>query len=163
MLIEKQKFLNPWAWLVVIAGLGFFSWAFISQVFYAKTIGNNPAPSFLLGFSALVFLCLVIFFVITFLEVRVDQNTIYLRYYPFVMRKYSFDDIKSLELVKYNPLRDFGGWGIRVNGRETAYTMGGHYGIKIELMVGGSILIGVKDRLKYKPLINYQYGNNQKI
>jgi hypothetical protein len=51
-------------------------------------------------------------------------------------------DIANLEVKEFAPLRDFGGYGIRFNGRTTAYYMRGNRGVKLVLANGKEYLIG---------------------
>jgi hypothetical protein len=51
-------------------------------------------------------------------------------------------DIANLEVKEFAPLRDFGGYGIRFNGRTTAYYMRGNRGVKLALVNGREYLIG---------------------
>ena len=43
---------------------------------------------------------------------------------------------------RYDPVRDYGGYGIRTTRHGTAYIAGGNRGVRLELAKGGTILIG---------------------
>ncbi|MEO7145824.1 MAG: hypothetical protein ABI165_20205 [Bryobacteraceae bacterium] len=51
-------------------------------------------------------------------------------------------EIKSVKTVTYDPVRDCGGYGIRMTSQGKAYTAGGTRGVRIELAGGGTVLIG---------------------
>ncbi len=63
----------------------------------------------------------------------------YYRYRPFInkTRHLSFEEIESITLEKINPLRDFGGWGLRYSKKHgKAYTTQGNHVIRIRLKTG---------------------------
>jgi hypothetical protein len=51
-------------------------------------------------------------------------------------------DITGLEIHEYQPLKDFGGYGIRVNREMWAYYLRGNRGVKITRTRGKTVLIG---------------------
>jgi len=51
-------------------------------------------------------------------------------------------DIASAEIMQFAPLGDFGGYGIRYNGKMTAYYLRGSRGVKITTQKGKKYLIG---------------------
>lgn len=57
-------------------------------------------------------------------------------------RRIPLGKIKSAETVTYDPVRDWGGYGIRITRRGTAYIAGGNRGVRLELVKGGAILVG---------------------
>jgi hypothetical protein len=50
-----------------------------------------------------------------------------------------WEDIESLELKRINPLREFGGWGLRYGKLGTAYTTRGRYILHIVQKTGKPI------------------------
>lgn len=57
-------------------------------------------------------------------------------------RRVAFDEILSLEVVRYRPIRDFGGWGIRGSGRNRAWTARGDQAVLLHLTDGRRLHIG---------------------
>jgi hypothetical protein len=57
-------------------------------------------------------------------------------------RRIALSDIKSVEVVKFDPVRDYGGYGIRTTRQGTAYIAGGSDGVRLELASGATVLIG---------------------
>jgi hypothetical protein len=51
-------------------------------------------------------------------------------------------EIASVELLEFSPIKDFGGYGIRFNGKMYAYYLRGNRGVKITLDHGLKYLIG---------------------
>jgi len=51
-------------------------------------------------------------------------------------------DITGMTVHEFQPLKDFGGYGIRINREMTAYYLRGNRGIKITKTKGKAVLIG---------------------
>lgn len=60
----------------------------------------------------------------------------------FPVLKLKMQDIKTVEILEFSPLRDFGGWGIRMNKGMTAYFLAGHTGVVLTTVTGKKVLIG---------------------
>ena len=57
-------------------------------------------------------------------------------------RRIPLGEIKSARTVTYDPVRDYGGYGVRTTRRVKAYIAGSHRGVRLELVKGGALLIG---------------------
>jgi hypothetical protein len=57
-------------------------------------------------------------------------------------RRIPLSEIKSAKTITYDPVRDYGGLGIRTTPRGKAYIAGGNRGVRLELVKGGAILVG---------------------
>ncbi len=67
------------------------------------------------------------------LKIRIDSNSLSYSYFPFIKtRTYHFEEIESMELIEYNGLMDYGGWGIKWNLDSWSYTTGGKHGIMVK-------------------------------
>jgi hypothetical protein len=74
----------------------------------------------------------------------VSNDAISYRFYP-IQRKFRVinrAEILRLEIVSYDPLVDYGGWGIRIGRKGRAYTTSGNKGLLIAPMGKKNILIG---------------------
>lgn len=62
---------------------------------------------------------------------------------PYYRRSMLIGDIRSVDVVTYRPISDFGFWGIR-SGRdgERALIARGNRGVRLELSDGSKLLIG---------------------
>lgn len=79
------------------------------------------------------------------LKTRIDEKGVHFRYFPFTKwRTYPKDQIRSIEVVKFNPLMDHGGWGIKGNRSTKAYTVIGDQGIELDLGESKKVLIGTQ-------------------
>ena len=79
-------------------------------------------------------------------EYKIDEHFISYKYYPFHKdwNRIERNEVLEITIIKYKPLKEFGGWGIRSNGRINAYTMWGNSGILITLKNGSKILFGTQ-------------------
>ena len=57
-------------------------------------------------------------------------------------RRIQISDIKSVEVVRFNPVRDYGGYGVRRTRQGTAYIAGGNEGVRLELTAGAPVVLG---------------------
>ena len=63
-------------------------------------------------------------------------------------------EIKSAKAVKYNPILDYGGWGIRYRFKTKAYNIKGNKGVRIYLKNGKNILFGSQKHKEFAKIIN---------
>ena len=101
------------------------------------------ASLFLLTLKSLPLL-LAGLFALMYLETKVDESGIFIRFFPFLNKHWTWAEIQSYELISYSPIGDFGGWGIRMSGRTTAYTVGGNHGLELKLNNGKRVVIGTQ-------------------
>jgi hypothetical protein len=78
------------------------------------------------------------------LQTRLSTTALYVRFFPFHLsyRKFDFDTVATVYARSYQPLGEFGGWGIRWTPRGQAYNVSGNRGVQLELKNGKKILIG---------------------
>ncbi len=74
-------------------------------------------------------------------EVNDVAVTVTFGWIPFYRRRILFTDISSAEPIQYNPLRDFGGWGIR-GIPVSAMNARGNLGVQLRLRNGRKLMIG---------------------
>ena len=60
----------------------------------------------------------------------------------WTVRRISFDEIAGVEVVTYDPIADYGGYGIRTTRRGKAYIAGGDRGVRLTLVKGGKVVVG---------------------
>lgn len=78
------------------------------------------------------------------LETRIDHRGIHFRYLPFIRkwRLISKMSILSAEVITFNPLLDFGGWGIKRNRTTKLYNITGDHGLLVDSGEIKKILLG---------------------
>ena len=158
---EIQKF-NKW-WHYLIAGFPVILTGGIAlltslNIIHSKN-GENPS-SFLmlpLGFTVLIF----IWFVLLRLKTTINAEGIIVQFagIPFCKRVIGWNDIKSISLITYSPLSDYGGWGVRysMSGNGWCYNVSGDWGIKIIYENGKPFLIGTQQAEEAKKMIDHYF------
>ncbi len=115
----------------------------IWQVMLGHPWGKHPmSNASVIGWNVflwLVYLRLVTVRLVT--DVRPGELRVAMRGF-WRERRIPFSEIKSMKVVRYDPVRDYGGYGIRSTKRGKAYIAGGHSGVRLELNRGGPVLIG---------------------
>jgi hypothetical protein len=115
----------------------------IWQVFLGHRWGRQPlSNASLIGWT--VFLWLVYFRLVTVrlvTNVRAAELSVAMRGL-WRERRIPLVEIKSAKTITYDPVRDYGGYGIRTTPRGKAYIACGRRGVRLELVNGGSILFG---------------------
>jgi len=78
------------------------------------------------------------------MQTRLQSDGLYLRFFPFHLqfRKINYDDITLIYPRTYQPLSEFGGYGIRLGGTGRAYNVSGNKGVQLEFANGHKLLIG---------------------
>lgn len=81
------------------------------------------------------------------LETRIDREGIHYRFFPVhrKQRTILWDQVETITVREYSPIREYGGWGIRISPRNgLALNVGGRMGIQLELTNGKRILLGTQ-------------------
>jgi hypothetical protein len=62
--------------------------------------------------------------------------------YLWPTRRIGFAEIIGLEVRRYNPLLEYGGWGVRLGPKGWGYMTSGNEGVQLRLRKGIPVLIG---------------------
>ena len=68
-------------------------------------------------------------------------------------RRIPLYQVRTARAVEYDPIRDFGGYGVRSGFRGQAYIARGNRGVELELQDGRKVLIGSQDAARLVRLI----------
>ena len=145
---EMQRFRQSWLLLVILIPDVIFLIGFFYQIVLGRPFGDNPMSDsgFIFIFLILLSVNLLIFSIK--LSTRIDSVGVSVRFYPFHLkpRKYNWTEISKAYIRKYNPILEYGGWGIRFGllRRNGAYNISGNMGLQLELNSGNKILIGTQ-------------------
>ena len=154
---EVQRFGQWWLWIVVL-GIAALQWySFIEQIVLGRPFGDNPAPDWLLIPLVLLFgIGLPWLFAASRLVTVVRPEALYVQLFPFHLKPVviRWDSIAACSGGKYNPILDYGGWGIRLGRDGRAYNVSGNLGVKLELKQGRSLLIGTRHPVELAAAIN---------
>ena len=108
---------------------------------------NNP--DFGDAVIALVLLAILSLFIFSIrMETKIKTDGIYVRFSPFHLKHkyYPWEVIHQAFIRQYNPLREYGGWGIRMGlfGHGWAYNVSGNVGIQLIMKDSTKLLIGTR-------------------
>jgi len=152
--LEEQKFNFLWIQAgLIFAGLFLlciFGFGINQQVFHGKPFGDNPMSDsgLVLTFFLLLlfFIALTVLFRTSKLIIKVDMEAINFRFVPFHKKFHQLykSEIENFASITYNPVGDYGGWGIRNGRKGKAYNISGNKGILIRLKSGKTILFGTQ-------------------
>lgn len=145
---ESQRMKMWWVYAVCVAIAVVAAWAFIQQIILQNPFGTKPAPDAVLYIMLLLSFLLLLLIMTVRLKLRINEKGVHVHYFPFLKRFYQWSQIVSFEVVEYDPLKDFGGWGIRHNWKQKskAFTVSGHHGLSLLMNDGRKVIIGT-----YKP------------
>jgi len=130
---EVQRFRQRWLW-ALLGGIALFMLV-LKPVSWFGLVIIGAVAAFLYSLR---------------LETEVRADGIYLKMWPLhqSFRRIQWTEIDRYEPRQYNPLREFGGWGIRWVPGRVAYNVSGNQGVWIERTSNRSVLVGsqrVKD------------------
>ena len=142
---EVQRFRHWIFWLPIIIATGVVWWQFGEQIVLGNPQGSEPIPDWLAWVLAIVFgIGLPVFAVIVRMVTEVSPGLLSVRFVPLRARKIPLREIDEAQSREYSPMKEFGGWGIRVGGDGRAYNAYGNQGVQLILTDGSRILIGTQ-------------------
>ncbi len=141
--IEKQSFTKNLVFLItmpLVVGLTIF--------FGIKTV-TTPGMEASGDIIIPIVLLLAVFATLSLgnLKTIVNGDGFQFKMFPFHFRQktISWNEIENIEMIEYQPIRDYGGWGIRLKNfsfKHIAYNVSGTKGILISLKNGKKVMIG---------------------
>ena len=99
------------------------------------------------------------------LDTEITEDEIRLRYPPFINKPkvIPYSDIKSIQVRKYDPLGEYGGWGLRYgwtnSKKNRAYNIKGNMGLQLVLNDDMRILIGTMKPDELRILITERFAD----
>jgi hypothetical protein len=78
------------------------------------------------------------------LRTEVREDGLHVQYFPFhpSARRIAFEELESAEARTYDPIREYGGWGLRGASRDAALNVSGNRGVQLVFRDGRRLLIG---------------------
>ena len=143
---ERQKFNQWWLWLLIVGINGVFVWGIYKQVINGFPLGDHPMSNAGLVLAGIFMLLITLLFYNLRLDTIIKEDGIYVRFFPFHLKFkfYSRVSIKKAFIRMYNPITEYGGYGIRVGlmGRGKAYNVSGNKGLQLLFEDNTQLLIG---------------------
>ncbi len=145
--------------MLVVTGLT------LSGLVIGSTAGEDSDPMQMGGMVIGIALNIALVALFLFANLKTEMTTagISVRFFPFHLsaKHFSWDEISKAEVRRYDPLSEYGGWGIKgaffSNGK--AYNVSGNMGLQLEFNDGKRLLIGTQkpDEIQAK-LLDMQKG-----
>ena len=142
---EVQRFTQWWIWVLIIGVVGLQVWGFVEQIILGRPWGSEPAPDWMLIMFFVLFGIGMPWLLLSCrLETVVAEGGITVRFVPFhrAARLIDFAGIKSHAARKYNPILEYGGWGVRMGTRGDALNVSGNMGVQFVFNNGRRLLVG---------------------
>lgn len=154
---ERQYFRQAWLWAIFIPIVVLFGVGIYQQLVLGEPFGDHPMSNtgLIVVSSAILVLFLVLYF--SHLDTEVRNDGIYFRFSPFhlKMKSIAWERISKAYVRRYNPLQEYGGWGIRgISGGSRALNVDGNIGLQIEYDMGRKLLIGTQKQEEMKNALN---------
>jgi hypothetical protein len=141
---EAQRFRQKWLWALMLVVVAPFAYGVVRQLVLREPWGARPLPDAGLVGILLLLLAACAWLYSARLVTEVSDAGIMTHFKGLWRRRLiPFAEIRNHESVTYNPIADYGGWGIRYGfGGGKAYNVSGDRGVQLELSDGGRLLIG---------------------
>lgn len=113
-------------------------------------------------FFSLINIPLLALLIFTKFKVIIGTSGIAFQLQPFQIKKktITWNEVSTASVVKYNPMRDYGGWGLKRGKKGLAYTISGSYGVYLEMKEGKNIMVGLKNHQAANEIITKIFGTN---
>ncbi len=140
---ERQYFRQPFI-LLIVAVLVLATWAmFVQQIVRGKPVGTNPVSDWgMVLLTLLIGVGLPALLLLMHVRTTVASDRLAIEVWPFSHREIPAETIATFGKRTVNPIRNYGGWGIRGWGSDRAYLMHGDTGVQLVLTNGDRVLVG---------------------
>ena len=144
---EEQRFRQ--VWLMVLLGFSLLVPVGLIINEYIKDNTSMTTNEFLGSLIGIIASVLLIF--IFKLSTRIDEKGIHYQFFPFhfSMKTLLWSEITKAEVRTYDPIGEYGGWGLRYSFNKkkgNAVNVSGDIGIQLTLKNGKKLLIGTQNK-----------------
>ena len=144
---EEQQFRQ--LWLMVLLGFSLLVPVGLIINEYIKDNTSMTTNEFLGSLIGIIASVLLIF--IFKLSTRIDEKGIHYQFFPFhfSMKTLLWSEITKAEVRTYDPIGEYGGWGLRYSFNKkkgNAVNVSGDIGIQLTLKNGKKLLIGTQKK-----------------
>jgi hypothetical protein len=142
---ENQRFREIAFFILIGIVQLIFIWALTQRMFFNKPLSKQPAPLEVLIFFNIVVLAFFLLINSINLNTVITEKQISIKLFPLQFKEkiVNWSDVKDVKIVKYDGIKDYGGFGRRYkSSKGWSYTISGPFGIRIILNDGSKILIG---------------------
>lgn len=152
---EVQSFNQVWLWVIGLIPVFIVSTVFITEI----TNGNAKGTEDYFGMAVAILITSLTFLWLRVLrlETQIGENGISLRFrgLVFARRIINWNEVESAEIVQYDPLFDYGGWGVKFSfSKGWCYNVSGDIGLHLKFKSGKELMIGTQKPDELKSFIN---------
>jgi hypothetical protein len=157
---EEQRFRQWWVWVLVLGVAAVAWWGFVQQILVGRQFGDNPAPDWAVALIWVIFgLGLPLLFWSLVLIIEVMPEVVRIRLRPLTTRVIPVTEVATVEVRKYRPMREYGGWGVKGwTQNKVAYNVSGTQGVDLTLADGRRVLLGSQRPDELATVINAATG-----
>jgi hypothetical protein len=151
---EEQRFDQLWLkipiYVLAFGNVALFVYGMVRQLIIGQPWGDSPMSDTALVIVSCLTIAIwtgvILLFEKSKLITNIYEKEIRLRFPPFFSKEkiYSTEAIKKMEVRKYNPIWEFGGWGVRHGLKGKAYNVKGNIGLQLYFKDGKRLLIGTQ-------------------
>jgi hypothetical protein len=129
----------------------------VLQIAFNKPLWDNPMDNEMLIFITIFVILFSVLFFVSYLKTHINEEGVYIRYFPFQLKYkyYSWESIESAQVIRYNPIKEFGGWGIKTSifrfknfrftyNKNVCYTIYGNKALELSIKGGKRVVIGTQ-------------------
>lgn len=148
---EDRALRSAYVWTVIVLVsslvLGTVAWMVVRQVVQGQPLGARPLSNVALlagaGFTFVAWGALIALFAAAKLQIEVTTAGLFVRFWPLQrkVRRIPLDDVTVLRAVRFRPLLDYGGYGVRRTRHGAAYALGSGEGVRIDYANGYHLVI----------------------
>lgn len=141
---ETQKFRQWWIWLILVLELVIIV-VVVFQTFNDQELKNNLMPLIIIMSSTLfVLVPTILLFFYMRLQTQIRKDGVYVKFFPchLSFKVYKWDKVSKLFVRQYDPISEYGGWGLRIGRNGKAFNVSGNKGLQLELHDNKKLLIG---------------------
>ena len=161
---EIQRFRQPglWSilitvWILVIGTLGsVLNRQLVQDISNDNSSMNDSGLKVSLILAIVLVTALIVLFAKAKLITQIDKKFISYKFFPLhkSYRKIAWKSVSKCEVVTYQPVSQYGGWGIRAGKNGKVFSVSGNRGLQIVLRTGERILIGTRKANELSMAIN---------
>ena len=142
---EEQKF-SKWIYWLICIMIVISVVVIVVAVKEESAKGNPPDTGEFVWLIIGIVIPIIIAALFAFLklETQVRTDGLYVRFFPIHInfKKFSPEDLSEAYARQYNPMSEYGGWGIKGYGKNKAYNTRGNEGVQLVFNNGKKLLIG---------------------
>jgi hypothetical protein len=146
---EEQKFNQSLIYIGLTISLLAVILSLLNE--WKKNINTSFNDTIPVLFAIIIIGLVILLFLLLKLQTKIDENGINYKFYPLQSsyKNIPWNSISEYYIRNYNPISEFGGWGIKSSFRKKtgkAYTIKGTIGLQLTLKNGKKILIGTQKK-----------------